>query len=737
MTFGQREATMQRKRLPRAVFLASVVAALAAAAPAWLSGSAPAAGAAAQQGRSLPVFEVDPAWPTVPDGMKLGAASSIAIDADDNVWVLHRPLTLPPEDDAMAAPPVVVFDAAGNFIKAWGGPGEGYEWPQREHGLHIDHEGFVWLGGNNCPTNGLARVEPVNDDQMLKFTQDGTLVLQIGRSNRSQGNADTMNLNRPADQQVHPPTNELFVADGYGNRRVAVFDAETGVFKRMWGAFGEAPVEDNQCQVQAPASFPDPGPAHFNVLHAIRVSHDGLVYAADREHRRVQVFALDGTFVGQVITPDAPFARNLALSADAEQQFLYVGGDDGIVVVDRATLEILGTLRPEGILGTGHHIATDSQGNLYLGATGAGMQKLTFKGMSDALPADVHAGSRNRLAGAVADASSGPADAAAAIRGLGSGSPNLRWDIPLGRPLLELAILATAREHDQPFEWSLHEMEAVAVGLDPAIIDVVRHRQPVTGLDEHAAVIIEAGREIFGEHHLSAGTYRRLVSFVGERDAVDLVGLMARYAATAARLTAFNQQMPPGWPQFLPLPFTPPDDIDPQSRSRLPPRGGPAERVQARASLYGRTLSPEGTGPGHIRRHAAGREALEANVPRPLLDLAALVTARAYDVQYAWTLTELAALENGLDPAVIDVVRHERPVAGLPAREAALITFGREIFGPHTVSPETYERAVDLFGKTNLVDLVDLMADHVADATLLIAFDQQLPPGQAPLLTMP
>ena len=725
---------MQSKRLRRAVLVALVVAAGVTVAPAWLSGSAPSAATAAQQGRSLPVFEVDAAWPTLPAGMKLGAASSIAIDAEDNVWVLHRPLTLPPEDDAMAAAPVVVFDAAGNFIRAWGGPGDGYEWPQREHGLHIDHEGFVWLGGNNCATNGLPRVEPVNDDQMLKFTQDGTLVMQIGRSNRSQGNADTMNLNRPADQQVHAPTNELFVADGYGNRRVAVFDAETGDFKRMWGAFGDAPLEDNQCQVQAPASFPDPGPAHFNVLHAIRVSDDGMVYAADREHRRVQVFDLDGTFVGQVITPDAPFARNLALSADPVQQFLYVGGDDGIVVVERATLEILGTLRPEGILGTGHHIATDSQGNLYLAATGMGLQKLTFRGMSSA---DVHPDSGNRLAAAVADASGGPAAAAAALRRVGSGSPNLRWDIPLGRPLLELAILITAREHDQPFEWSLHEMEAVAVGLDPAIIDVVRHRQPVTGLDEHEAVIIETGREIFGEHHLSAGTYRRLVNFVGERDAVDLVGLMARYAATAARLTAFNQQMPPGWPQFLPLPFTAPDDIDPQSRSRLPPRSGPAERVQARASLYGRTLSPEGTGPGHIRRHAAGREALEANVPRPLLDLAALITARAYDVQYAWTLTELAARENGLDPAVIDVVRDGRPVAGLPEREAALITFGREIFGPHTVSAETYEQAVDLFGKTNLVDLVDLMADHVADATLLIAFDQQLPPGQAPLLTLP
>ena len=375
---------MQRKRSRRAFLTVLTLAAGAGVATTWLSGSASSATVATAQGRSLPIFEVDGAWPTVPAGLKLGAPSSMAIDAQDNVWVLHRPLTLPVDQAAMAAAPVVVFDTAGNFIKAWGGPGAGYEWPQREHGLHIDHEGFVWLGGNNCPTNGLPRVEPLNDDQLLKFTQDGTFVMQIGRSDQSQGNADTMNLHRAADQQVHPPTNELFVADGYGNHRVAVFDADSGQFKRMWGAFGNAPVDDDQCQVARPASFSDPGPPNFSIVHAIRVSNDGMVYAADREYRRVQVFTLDGAFVGQVVTTDAPFARNLALSADPEQHFLYVGGDDGIVVVDRATLEILGTLRPEGILGTGHHIATDSQGNLYVAATGAGMQKLTLKGMSGA-----------------------------------------------------------------------------------------------------------------------------------------------------------------------------------------------------------------------------------------------------------------------------------------------------------------------------------------------------------------
>jgi DNA-binding beta-propeller fold protein YncE len=332
--------------------------------------------------RSLPTFEVDRSWPRVPPQWRLGDPSSIAVDAQDNVWVLHRPRTLEPDQAAMAAPPVIVFDTAGNYIKAWGGGGSGYEWPQREHGLHIDYKGFVWLGGNSCPTNGLPGLEPVADDQLLKFTQDGKFVLQIGRSNQSKGNDDTRNLHRPADAWVHPPTNELFVADGYGNHRVAVFDADSGAFKRMWGAFGNRPIDDDHCEVVTTTSFSDPGPGQFSIVHAIRVAVDGMVYVADREHRRVQMFTPDGKFVKQLVRQDAPFARDLALSPDAGQQFLYVGGGNGLFIVDRKTLEIVGNVEPAGMIGPGHQIATDSKGNLYIAQTTAGMQKLTFTGMS-------------------------------------------------------------------------------------------------------------------------------------------------------------------------------------------------------------------------------------------------------------------------------------------------------------------------------------------------------------------
>ena len=335
------------------------------------------------QTRALPVFEVDPAWPKVPAKWKLGDASSIAIDAQDNVWVLHRPRTLKPAEAAMAAPAVMVFDGAGNYVKSWGGPGAGYEWPEREHGIHIDHQGFVWLGGNNCPESGNTGLKPVADDALLKFTQDGKFILQIGRSNQSKGDTDTQNVHRAADVWVYARMNELFVADGYGNHRVIVFDADTGVFKRTWGAFGKPPAGVDNCAVTAPKTFPDgEGPPNYNVVHAIRVANDGMVYVADRENRRLQMFTPDGKFVKQLVRTGTTFARDLALSPDREQQFLYVGGGKEILIVDRKMLEVVGSIQPPGIVGPGHHIATDSKGNIYIAQTAAGLQKLTFKGMS-------------------------------------------------------------------------------------------------------------------------------------------------------------------------------------------------------------------------------------------------------------------------------------------------------------------------------------------------------------------
>jgi len=347
----------------------------------------------------VPTFRVDPDWPQVPAQLRLGDVSGVAIDAQDNAWILHRPRTLPPGEADMAAPAVVVFDSEGNFLKAWGGEEDGYEWPKREHGIYIDNKGFVWLGGNYCPGRNLPGLEPASDDQLLKFTLDGEFIEQFGRRNASRGNADTQNLHLPADAFVYAPTNELFIADGYGNHRVIVLDADTGAFKRMWGAFGNVPEDKDECPPPSLIdSVPDsPGPQQFSVAHAVRVSNDRMVYVADREHRRVQVFTLDGEYVDQIVWRTKRFARALALSPDPEQRFLYTGGGSGIAVLDRHTLEVLTTIddnyiapdaqpgRPRGfrgMAGGGHHIRADSQGNLYIAGPGARLQRLLFMGLS-------------------------------------------------------------------------------------------------------------------------------------------------------------------------------------------------------------------------------------------------------------------------------------------------------------------------------------------------------------------
>jgi 4-carboxymuconolactone decarboxylase len=368
------------------------------------------------------------------------------------------------------------------------------------------------------------------------------------------------------------------------------------------------------------------------------------------------------------------------------------------------------------------------------------------------LPKDVHPDSRNRLPqiqrrdlderrqkaydeALESTGVLGTSQAAALIRLHRSGI-NVRWESPVGRAFTELAILTTAREHDQPYEWSLHEMEAIAVGLDPSVIDVVRHRKSLNRLGDKETTIIQAGREIFGRHKLSSETYARGLKLFGQDDLVDILDLMAAYSATAARLSAFNQHMPPGWKQFLPLPFTQPSDIHSDSRSRLPLMTSQGQ-TQQMPSLYSRSLAPEGTGPGQLARHGAGLKSLEASVGRRLMGLAILVTARQHDAQYQWTVNEAVAIQAGLEPSVVDTIRHRRSVGDLAERDAVVVEFGRELFDKHHVRPETYARALKAFGERDLVDLVGLMAQRSSEAALFAMFDQHLPEGQKPLLPIP
>ena len=316
-----------------------------------------------------PRFVVDPGWPKIPNNWQFGQVASVSVDEQDHVWVLQRPGTLSPDEKSRAAPPLLEFDAGGTFIQAWGGPGEGYQWPNSEHGVYVDPKGFVWVGGNG-----------ENDHQILKFTKAGKFVMQIGRAGQSQGNADTQNLNQPADTFVHAPTNELFVADGYGNRRVIVFDADTGRFKRMWGAFGNVP-SDAAPNPALPDAEERGAPQFVQPVHAARVSKDGLVYVSDRAGKRVQVFTLEGKYVSQVFigreckAPDCgngSTAASTAFSTDPQERFLYVGNRSQakVMIFERRTLRLLDSFgqwgSAPGDFGTLHHMGSDSQGNLYV-----------------------------------------------------------------------------------------------------------------------------------------------------------------------------------------------------------------------------------------------------------------------------------------------------------------------------------------------------------------------------------
>ena len=351
---------------------------------------------------AMPVFDVDTTWPRLPNDWVMGDPSSIAVDRHDNVWILHRPRTVAADKKDHAAPPVLEFDKNGKFLQAWGGPpgnGEQWEWPDTEHGIYVDYKDNVWIGGNN--PNVQIRVSSRSDDMLLKFTSKGKLVKQIGLRDKSQGNKDTTNLHQPADVQVIQKTNEAVVADGYGNRRIIVLDADTGAFKRLWGAFGNEPIDvtppaprgSGPVPAPPPRDLEGPGPQQWGIVHAVRIANDGLVYVADRGNSRVQVFTLDGKYQTQVFVnradKSAATACGLALSSDPQQKYLYVSdfGNGHVWILDRKSLTVLGHFGEQGPepgnFRNAHHMTTDSRGNLYTAEVNPGsrVQRFIFKGV--------------------------------------------------------------------------------------------------------------------------------------------------------------------------------------------------------------------------------------------------------------------------------------------------------------------------------------------------------------------
>jgi DNA-binding beta-propeller fold protein YncE len=340
----------------------------------------------------IPTLAVDPSWPLeMPNDWIMGAVTAVFVDAQDHVWVTHLPETLTPEElSAVQDPPmglccrpapvVIEFDQNGNVVQGWGDPAtqDVSEFPRNAHGLFVDHNDNVWVG-------------TYRHHRVMKFTRDGELIMQIGEYDETGGSNDPDLLGGPAGIWVDPNTNEVFIGDGYRNRRVVVYDADTGEYKRHWGAYGEAPVDDYSYDFGGADHAASP-PEQFSTVHGLTGSNDGLIYVADRRGNRIQVFQQSGEFVAEKIIEPNTLASGsafvIALSPDAEQEWLYLadGTNHKVWVLRRSDLEVVGDFgrggRQLGQFLRPHGMGIDSQGNLYVGeaSTGRRVQKFSVSG---------------------------------------------------------------------------------------------------------------------------------------------------------------------------------------------------------------------------------------------------------------------------------------------------------------------------------------------------------------------
>jgi DNA-binding beta-propeller fold protein YncE len=353
--------------------------------------------------KRVPTFRVDPFWPKqLPNHWILGAVAGVAVDKRDHVWITHRPSTLQPNETRSiwkGAPPVLEFDANGALVSSWGGPGTGYDWPQLEHGIYVDDKDNVWLGAGGD-----------KDAHILKFTRDGKFLMQIGHPGQGRGSNDTENLGAPANMVLDAAANELYIADGYVNHRIIVFDSTTGKYKRHWGAYGKVP--DDGFFTRAGETLPGPfrgvvqnenrpsqydpnGPPapQFRIVHAVRISNDGLVYVCDRTNDRLQVFRKDGRFVREMViakdTLGSGSVWDVGFSTDPAQAFLFIndGTNQLIYVLDRQTLGVVSTFGGAGhwagqFYGA-HNLAVNSRGDLFITETyeGKRVQKFIYTGL--------------------------------------------------------------------------------------------------------------------------------------------------------------------------------------------------------------------------------------------------------------------------------------------------------------------------------------------------------------------
>jgi DNA-binding beta-propeller fold protein YncE len=384
-----------------------------------------------------PRYQVQALWPKPFPNQSwvLGSITGVTVDAQNHIWVVHRGadslennekgmMLTPPTASlcCQAAPFVLEFDQAGTLLTSWGGPGQGYQWPQSPGGLAVDGKGNVWITaaglvpapargrGPNDPTaaeqpaaggrrgGGTPAPPAPADAHVIKFSRDGKFLLQIGTPGKNEGPDGHATLDRPSAIAYDAAANEVFVADT-GNRRIVVFDADSGAYKRHWFAYGEKSAG----AAPAPYAAGDPPAKSFRDVTCVEIARDGNVYVCDRSSNRIQVFQKNGTFVKEAIvskntlgaTVTGQFgvvasygsAWDVAFSSDAQQRYLFVadGHDKKVVVLQRDTLTEVGTFGnggryPGQFLAVGS-IATDAQGNIYTGEQhhGKRVQKFVAK----------------------------------------------------------------------------------------------------------------------------------------------------------------------------------------------------------------------------------------------------------------------------------------------------------------------------------------------------------------------
>jgi DNA-binding beta-propeller fold protein YncE len=337
--------------------------------------------------QNVPTFKVDPSWPLeMPNNWIMSVVTGVFVDAKQHVWVTILPEQLTEEETyaeqkppmgtcCVAAPPVLEFDAKGKLVQGWGqgSKDDTSNWPRNPHGIFVDHNDFVWVG-------------TYMHHRVMKFTREGKLVMTIGQYDKNGGSNDTTLLGGPAGIWVDPKTNEVFIADGYRNRRVIVFDGATGKYLRHWGAYGERPDDTEKFDPKTMVS--GALPKQFSTVHGITGSKDGKIYVADRRGNRIQVFTQQGKFLAEKIIAPATLSSGSAfvpvLSPDAQQQWLYVadGTNHKVWILRRSDLEIVGEfghgghqagqmIRPLGM-------SIDNQGNLYVGEASYGRRVQKF-----------------------------------------------------------------------------------------------------------------------------------------------------------------------------------------------------------------------------------------------------------------------------------------------------------------------------------------------------------------------